>query len=157
MIILSLDPGQTTGYVIKHESDAFDYGQCQPDAIWDLLLNVTHSDIPLIIIYERFDYRRHKMHADLTPVEVIGVIKEYVRQTRLWDDPKHLTVYEQFPSQAKSFWNDDRLKEFGMYYKGQQHARDAARHYLYWLYFGEGKTYAEIPRQSFKQKEGSNL
>lgn len=152
MIIISLDPGQTTGYVIKRDTDKFEYGQCQPDAIWDLLTDVTHSDIPLIIIYERFDYRRHKTHADLTPVEVIGVIKEFARQTLIWKPS--LLVYDQFPSQAKSFWTDDRLKEFSMYYSGQEHARDAARHYLYWSYFGEGKRYAEIPRQSFKQKEG---
>lgn len=153
MIIISLDPGQTTGYVIKYDSDDFPitYGQCQPDAIWDLLNARYHADIQFVLIYERFDYRRHKMHADLTPVEVIGVIKEWVRQNWLYGN---IEVYTQFPAQAKNFWTDDRLKEFGMYYKGQQHARDAARHYLYWLYFGEGKKYAEIPRQKFKQEEG---
>lgn len=140
MTIICLDPGLTTGYVIEHPLGSMAHGQCKPDAVWDLLDSVNPPFHNLIIVYESFQYRRQQLNAVLTPVEVIGVIKEYHRQHISTD------LYDQTPAQAKHYWTDERLVKLGLWFKGQQHARDAARHLLYYKYFGAGKgKYGSVP------------
>jgi RNAse (barnase) inhibitor barstar len=137
MTLIALDPGVTTGYVIE-QTDVLEHGQCKPDAVWDLLDDLTR---PLVIVCESFQYRRQQLNAVLTPVEVIGVVKEYVRQH------PDVELHFQTPAMAKSYWNDQRLKMYGLWFTGEQHARDAARHILYYKYFGHGKgQYGQVSR-----------
>lgn len=39
----------------------------------------------------------------------------------------------QTPEQAKSRWNNDRLKRSGLWTRGKQHGRDATRHAALWV------------------------
>ncbi len=132
MKVLALDPGVTTGYVLVEDEDLSPFngtfhGQLLPGFIWDLLMNVQ----PDVIVCERFLHVQ-RTKVDYTPVEVIGVVKEWCRQ-----HPKTKLNF-QTPAE-RMFFTDDRLREYGMYFKGKRHANDAARHYLYWRHFGLGK------------------
>jgi len=84
------------------------------------------------VVCESFQYRPHIPKVDLTPVEVIGVVKEWCRQNKV-------TLIMQTPAQAKAFWNDDRLKQFRVYKTNMPHANDAMRHLFYATYFGRLK------------------
>ena len=130
MRVLSIDPGGTTGWVSNPLVELYgtDHGQLMPEAVWDLLMSYK----PTHIVIETFVFRQAKSRINLTAVEVIGIVKEWARQF-------NAKVYEQTPSQAKHYFTDDRLKERGYYYPGMQHARDAARHLLYALEFGNLK------------------
>lgn len=127
--ILAFDPGLTTGYagacwplgVYRIVA-----GQVPPQGVWPTL----HRFAPDIIIIESFP-GYPKVKVDLTPVEVIGRIKE-------WAEQANVQVVMQSPAQVKHFFTDKRLAEADMYFVGEQHARDAARHYLYYMKFGEG-------------------
>lgn len=146
--VLSLDPGGTTGYC---------YAQMQEGR---LLLTpgedrFTHLDMAAVlesfiqkvqgkhVVYEGFDFRNAvRKGTDLTPVELIGIIKLYQGQY----EPM-VSFYEQRPSAqgAKAFFNNDRLKELGVYWAhGKGHARSATAHLLYWLNFGAGSQYLDI-------------
>jgi len=126
-MILAIDPGKTTGYAYQH-GEAHGSGQLVlQDALWGLL----DALAPTVIVCERFDHRM-VMGADLEAVEVIGILKEWSRQNRV-------EVHFQTQEQAKHFFTNARLKERGMDRPGLPHARDAARHLLYWLTFGGGK------------------
>src|SRR4051812_13304870 len=128
MSVIALDPGVTTGYVILptiHEDyHDLDYGQCTKDAVWDLLQHTSEESVqgtgvPLDIVLENFQYRRHKIHANLEPVKVIGIVEEFARQMGL-------QLFMQNPSQAvgeNPYWDDERLRRLGLFFKGQQHAR----------------------------------
>ncbi len=133
-MLLALDPGKTTGWASYSPEDAaYLRGEVQPDEIWKLLED-THATINETItklIVERFVHRS-KFKVDLTPVEVIGVVKEWARQTET------MIIWQQ-PSQAKHFFTNDRLKERGVYLAGKPHANDALRHLLYYQDFGKGR------------------
>lgn len=127
-MILALDPGGTTGHAsyFPEEDPAFVVGQVQPDQLWEFLQLSLQFKMKLIIC-ESFNYRP-KAWADLTPVECIGVIKEFARHTEI------PTIF-QTPEQGKHFFTDDRLKERKLYRKKMPHANDALRHLLYFLEF----------------------
>ena len=122
LCILAFDPGGTTGWACSQNQ----HGQLEPWEVWTFL--TYHR--PLHLVVESF-LRAVSPNRDLTPVKVIGVIEEWARQNEI-------PITFQTPSQAKHFFTDERLKERGVYYKGEQHARDAARHLLYFQTFGEG-------------------
>lgn len=126
-MLLAIDPGKTTGWV--KGPDVWSGGQITPDEVWTLLTQLMPDDI---LIVESFLYRS-KFKVDLTPVEVIGVIKEYIRQ-----HPGNKVIW-QTPSQVKHFYTNDRLKERGRYTPGKQHQNDAMRHILYYMDFGTRK------------------
>lgn len=99
--------------------------EVQPEHVWRTLDNMKAD----AIVMERFiAYPRPKM--DLTPVEVIGVIKEWCRQ-------RDASLIQQTASQVKAFYTDDRLKNEGRFEKGMPHANDAMRHLMYYLTFKE--------------------
>ena len=152
MILIALDPGVITGYITADTTDGellkthyhagiIEYGQVHKEAIWEVLREIDQKAYEfsdhLTIIHESFEYRRHKTHANLEPVKVIGIIEEFARQ-------HNATIYTQTASQGKissgsAYFNEVRLKKLGLWFTGHVHARDAAGHYLYWKYFGAGK------------------
>lgn len=123
-MILALDPGATTGWARGIDYAADGWGQVPDDNIWTLLENF----YPSLIVIEDFVYRG-RLNIDFTPVEVIGVVKEWARQHRT-------ELVWQTPSQVKHFFTNDRLKEREVYQPGMPHAMDAMRHLCYYLEFG---------------------
>jgi hypothetical protein len=84
-------------------------------------------------VYERFDYRNAYSRANLTPVEMIGIIK-------LFCDEHDIHAYEQPPGVqgASAYWTDNKLRSYNVYARGYDHGRSATKHLLYWWQFGAG-------------------
>lgn len=125
MSILALDPGLTTGFCGNFDGRIV-HGQVPPQDIWRTL----HSFAPKQLIVEAFIWQpRHKV--DLTPVEVIGRIRE-------WSEQANIPIIQEFTlSIVKHFFPDERLKEMDAFFPGERHANDAARHLLYYMKFGK--------------------
>ena len=128
--ILAFDPGGTTGYavLIDDKDDKIDTGILEGEHHHPLL-NFLHDWAPETIVYERFDYRRNKKHAELDSVEYIGVIKMYGQMT-------NCPIIEQPQLKGqKGFWTDDKLKELELYTPNITHPNDAVRQLLYYITF----------------------
>lgn len=125
-MIVSLDPGKTTGYAYQNTVGAFGFGELQQDSIWDTLTTLE----PDLLIVESFQFRQARSKVNLVPNEIIGVVKEWARQN-------NVDIIWQTPSQAKHFFDDARLREGNLWAVGLPHARDATRHLLYYLQFGK--------------------
>ena len=143
--LLALDPGATTGWAtfIKGvPGERYHSGQVSQDKVWDLLESakfMTGADedmgVPfdLKIICESFQHRQLPK-VDLSPVEVIGVVKEWARQN-------NVEIIWQTAAQGKAFWDNNRLATLDLLRKPQttwRHANDAMRHILWYLGFGKG-------------------
>jgi hypothetical protein len=135
--VISFDPGGTTGYTNSILSDGMlSVGASQAKwsvgELWDYL----DAEEPDIIVYESFEYRnRARAGLDLTPVELIGVIKLYIEKV------DNVTVRPQRPGTGFDYFTDKKLKEDGLYIPGKPHAMDAVRHLLHWYTFGPGYKY----------------
>jgi len=134
-ILLSLDPGITTGYCLaRMASDdtleiAYNEAELQPA---DLLLMLQDLE-PKVIIYEDFQYRnRARNKLVLFSVQLIGVIEAY----NTLNPDCH--VKKQTPAQGKGHYDDNALRRLDLYQKGTVHGRDAARHMLQFCTFGAG-------------------
>lgn len=132
MMYMAFDPGATTG-VCELDMKTYDirsYNIDQEDVhviVWEWI----HMVEPTCIIYERFDYRPHQKTADLTPVEVIGVLKLYAQLRPVVD-----LVPQQQLKGNRGFWTDDKLKNIGLYHSGEHgHSNDAVRQMLYYVTF----------------------
>lgn len=142
--LLSLDPGETTGYAIfdcqgydikLHESGQL---KCKPldDGI-DAITLVINTHKPKVIVYE--DYKvygwKATQHswAELHTPQLIGCI-------RMMSKIHSIPNYHQMAQHAKGFMTDDKLQQWGFYIKGQKHTRDAIRHGLFYLLFNHIKT-----------------
>ena len=134
--ILALDPGKTTGWAVGVvDNDRFFICYDQLQANERQLDRMLTGFWPTDLIYEDFDYRSRVAHADLTPMALIGVIRLFVQTSARCKD------YPQKPSGAvgpKAYFNDNRLKELGIYRPSVEHGRDALRHLLKWFTFGAG-------------------
>lgn len=127
MRILALDPGRTTGAAYFPDDDTFHVEQRELAYSHKSLYNYLRLVNPDIIVCESFVYQRRDK-VDLSPVEMIGVIKLFCERN---GTPYH----EQTPSQAKKFWEDKKIKTCGLWIPGNPHAIDAARHLLYFMTF----------------------
>lgn len=141
-LLLALDPGVTTGWCkgyLQGKRLKLEVGQTKfkLHQIYDAL----HILDPDDLIYEDFEYRNYSRSGlDLTPVKVIGVIElhlEYYTHTGI-------KGYRQKAATGKSYYNDDKLKQYGVYLKAVQHGRDATRHLMHHLTFGAGSQYGDI-------------
>jgi hypothetical protein len=132
--ILAIDPGGTTGWALAdsvehvHGDSIRSTGQCDSELVWQLLSQIK----PKLIVYERFDYRPMKIKVDLTPVEVIGVIKEYARQ-------QEIPTIPQGQAEPKFSFDNKELRELGAYQTALPHANDAIRQLFYYMEFGRKK------------------
>ncbi|MCA1807654.1 MAG: hypothetical protein LC687_07395 [Actinobacteria bacterium] len=131
--ILALDPGGTTGVAELYDDDSIRAYNIVGEELelWWLLEYI----MPNVIVYERFDYRPHQPNVDLTPVELIGIIKLYSK----------LHNIEAVPQQQlkghRGFWTDDKLKALDLYKTGEQgHSNDATRQLLYYVTFTLNQT-----------------
>lgn len=144
--ILALDPGGFTGYMFRGPDATYEFGELPLSAdghhlaLWKLLENCRartqrhDSEADLVIVCERFDYRKDDVETrakiDFISREYIGVVKLYVATAT-----DHVRLRLQGAAEAKAFWTDDKLRKIGLYYGKSKHARDATRHYLYYITF----------------------
>ena len=56
----------------------------------------------------------------------------------MWAEIRHRHYRTQSASTGKAYYSNDKLKQHGVYVKGTAHARDATRHLLHYITFGEG-------------------
>lgn len=100
------------------------------------------------MVYESFQFRSGLPKAVLTPVEVIGVVKEWARQ-------KDWALVSQTPAEGKFFFTDDRLKAMQLWKPGKPHAMDALRHLLYFrkefVAAKEAEEENRLRRQNYEQ------
>ena len=148
--LVCFDPGETTGYAVFENWTLEDSGQ------------LDSKDIPSCTksIYDELRHHQHPnaekgLYWGLTARDVRVVMEDYrvygwKTESHAWENlhtPKLiggiqticglLTIpfYMQMAGQVKTFCTNDKLKEWDMYIKGQQHARDAIRHGCYYLLF----------------------
>lgn len=142
--VMALDPGGTTGWALltvprrnisnRHQGSVLDDVQLEcgqifgeeHDAIEEIAtLVIGHLEAALVI--EDFIVRRMDPSREfLSPVRIMTVIEHdcYRLKRPSW---------RQSPADAKTVVTDDRLKRWGLWTKGQQHARDATRHGILFL------------------------
>jgi hypothetical protein len=129
-LLLSLDPGGTTGYALlevedDQEATLHRTGQIKGslkgflDFHWDVL-----EDMPITkIICESFTLREGIYGADLSPVYIIGALEALYPTTEI--------VYQE--PKLKPLCDDDRLKKLGLHEPGKPHRNDAVRHAVIYL------------------------
>lgn len=138
--LLAFDPGQTTGWAFfrSSEDDIFleEVGQADTWPMANCIPNLTYLynvKKPLKVVHEVYRVYSWKTEdhtwSDVPTLHVIGCIETLCIQ-------QHITYESQTAQIAKNFCTDERLKDWGMYAKGQRHARDAIRHGCYYLLFG---------------------
>lgn len=127
---ITLDPGGTTGVCIVHkETEPWRMHMLQlgPHAHHKELLSLLTRIAPNLLIVEEWDNRSQDA-ARLASIEYIGVAKAYAQASGC-------AYIGQSASTGKWFWNDNKLREHGLYVPKLRHARDACRHYLYYRTF----------------------
>jgi hypothetical protein len=135
--LYALDPGETTGWAYFHGLKLVECGQLNTsDLVRGASLIEEHildrSIRPTVVImedYRVYSYKRdsHVNNALHTP-RLIGAVEVVVGTL----DPP-IPCRKQMASLAKPFITDEKLKAWGMYSRGQRHARDAIRHGLYYM------------------------
>jgi hypothetical protein len=140
--IISIDPGGTTGWnVIVVHGDSLSDPHCS------ILENIIHWEqgqfegdefaqadeiITLIdlwddaaILFEDFILRKFSAGRELlSPVRITSMVAYHISRTYTPPRP----IFMQMSELAMSTVTDDRLKKWGLYQPGEQHARDALRH-----------------------------
>ena len=144
--IVGIDPGATTGVTVFNGLDVVSNTQLITGKGED---NTTQAEV-LVNNFELLfkgtdyivmeDYRVYGTHADthigirLYTPELIGMIK--FRAYEL-----NIPIYVQSASQAKAFFTNDKLRQWGFIAKKGGHATnhwlDAVRHVLYFLVFNK--------------------
>lgn len=130
MLMLSLDPGGTTGAaLLEFDSDTVNLIRTWQvpnglmgfhDWYWDELADGYIFDV---IVCESFNLREGLHGVDLTPTYVIGALEGYYYpQKIIYQEPK-----------LKPLCDDSRLKLMGLHEKGKPHANDAVRHGIIYL------------------------
>ena len=137
-VLLTLDPGQTTGYAIWYDSKFIGCGQANTSTIKGSILGfttwITSTVKPNAIVMEEYRVYAHKTedHAqnDMHTSRLIGAMEYYCA---LKDIPYRV----QGAGIVKNWATDDKLKVWDMWIKGERHARDAIRHGIYFLHHGK--------------------
>lgn len=154
--LLSLDPGETTGWSVwdSHDNatryELYDSGQL---ATWDKEATISTSgpirtciinfprllkhyapDMVVLESYRVYEWKADSHSwSDVPTLRIIGSM-----ETRLHD--VGIPYYFQTAQMAKNFVTDDRLVEWDFWKRGQRHARDSMRHGLFFILFGpQGK------------------
>lgn len=136
--LLAIDPGKATGIAFFSKEDGQDpvlieSGEYQQDEyakpIRQALAHSLMSNQPLEIVCERFTINAQTVKNSQAPysLEQIGILKQCLMDMgRSADD-----IYFQSPADAKSMFDNPKLKKLGYWHKGGEgHALDAIRHGL---------------------------
>lgn len=141
MRVLAVDPGGTTGWAFRDDRGEVRWGQV-PGGLEGFVDTMTfgsdfeassvfepvHYNTPTVLVIERYTIqeRTTKFSRQMDAPEIIGHLKGLARKL-------DIEVVMQQPAQAKRLFTDDRLRQFGWWAKGEEHARDALRHLGYYL------------------------
>jgi hypothetical protein len=135
--IVAIDPGGTTGWCILHvplkaitRGLDIDYSrhECgevtgtyneQTDFLVDLFREPAHDRS--IVVMESFTLRQ--LQVELSPLEIAARV-EY----SIYDHGWPVFYHTQGASEAKTTATDARLRRWGLWEIGKEHARDANRH-----------------------------
>jgi hypothetical protein len=97
------------------------------------------------------DYRVYSWKAEdhawneLSTAKLIGAI-EVMCSLNEWP------LKMQMAQQAKGFCTDEKLQDWGLWVKGQKHARDAIRHGIYYLLFEVAQIHRQLGDIHVKDK-----
>lgn len=147
MRVISIDPGETTGYVYGTIIDgALTYYPFQMVDDVDDLWNRLNTFWPKCIVMEDFEFRRGKQASkgglNLFPVQLIGVARLWVSQSA-----PQVNLYLQKPSVGLGgYYSLNMLKEIGLYKRGVPHGMSALQHLMQWAMFRAGNQF--IGKQS---------
>lgn len=139
ILILAIDPGGTTGLALgKTNDDGSKFSVLHTGELKLTpfeLLGVLDSIQPQIVVSESFEFRQavdgKRTGTRLDSRDLLGVCS-------MWTTANDRRYILQTPAQAKGSFPNSRLKQYGAYTVGSEHARDATRHLLYWAYWGKG-------------------
>jgi len=130
-MILAIDPGKITGLVwdIEGAPSEIDHAMVEFPEIYFTLDEMIKRDRFEYVIIENFLISGQTAKKTQAPwsLKIIGAC-EYICLR------EGINMILQTPSEAKNFVTDKRLREHGMWFSGAGHDRDAARHYLLWMY-----------------------
>jgi len=128
MVIMSIDPGGTTGWcVVQLPGFVATAGQCRSAVE---LIDVLDQHKPQVVVSEAFrlyPWRARNLSWNSMPAaEIIGAVKT-------WCDKNSIEYCEQ-PASSRQMVSKEWLQSSGLWTltKGKPHARDAARHLLYY-------------------------
>lgn len=121
MRVLAIDPGGTTGWA-TWVGGSVHWGQI-PGGIGSAreVVNLMRSIDTLVIERYTISERTTKYSRQSDALELTGAMK-YVAQSG------NVPVIMQQPAEAKRIFTDERLRQFGWWARGEEHARDALRH-----------------------------
>lgn len=109
---VALDPGGRTGWAFW-DGHRYETGNLEPDELWDFL-NEMEDEWQPDWVYESFRLRPGLAHYELTPVELIGVIKEWARQNGV-------ELHDQSSDKISTYYTDDKLRRAGLWKAGKAH------------------------------------
>lgn len=137
-VLVSFDPGKTTGYAVFQDLKLITAGQLSTPELgpsFKLFIDLFQQHKPTLCVVEDYRVYKHKkeQHAwsELHTAKLIGVIEGAAASY----EPS-MEVIKQPAFVAKGFCTDAKLKEWNLYLRGQKHARDAIRHACYQILFG---------------------
>lgn len=133
MRVLAVDPGGTTGWATWEDGEVR-WGQI-PGGLFGAVEALIRPDWTVgfaervdVCVIEKYTIgaRTVKYSRQSDALEITGVLKALSAAGRTeW-------LYQQ-PAEAKRLFTDERLREFGWWAKGEEHARDALRHLGFYL------------------------
>jgi hypothetical protein len=139
--VLTLDPGETTGWALFDKGQLVEGGQWRtlsPAILADRIAEVI-GEVPnlSLIVYEEYRVRGNKFKehvgSEVVTIQHIGAIKVVA-------DELGIPLVKQTAGMAKGFATDAKLRRWGLYQPNQRHFVDAIRHGCYWLLFAAGRT-----------------
>lgn len=138
-ILISLDPGETTGYAVwqsnREGAELLEQGQLQTWPMHHALMNLDELFTrwkPIHVVHETYavyEWKAESHSWSVVPtIQIIGCIITLCLQ-------KYITFSDQTAQVAKNWCTDAKLKGWNFYSPGLRHARDAVRHGAYYLIF----------------------
>lgn len=139
--ILTLDPGETTGWSLWEEGQLVEAGQeatgQNPALMVEFIRAVDDQHALSTVVYEEYRIRPNKasqhIGSEVITIQHIGAIK-------VATDMMDITAVKQTAGMAKGFATDQKLKRWGLFQTGQKHANDAVRHGVYYILFATGRS-----------------
>lgn len=144
--LLSLDPGETTGFSLFEQGFLVKHGEIRTvkyrgDVIqdknkyidWPVLADLFVECQPTCVVCENYRIYAHKLdrhsYSQVETLRVIGGIDMLCNLN--WNGDGITPIYYTMAAQAKGFVDDNKLKEWGFWIDGERHSRDSIRHGLY--------------------------
>lgn len=127
--LLAVDPGKTTGasrwkYSESEPLECVWHGQIG-DGINGFIKYILDYAEPDIVVAEQFVLDGRTPNPDVTPLKIEGAMMAY------YDPESTLIVFQR--NNFKKHVSNELLKAHGLYWKGEPHAMDSARHALAYM------------------------